>query len=69
VRERTKEIILSRKKVENLLKKVITAQEEERKRVARGLHDETMQALSAMLMKIEVCRLYREAPSVEKRRR
>jgi len=66
VSERTKEIMLSRKKVENLLKKVITAQEEERKRVARGLHDETMQALSAMLMKIEVCRLYREAPSVEK---
>ncbi|MDH4233350.1 MAG: cache domain-containing protein [Nitrospirota bacterium] len=66
VSERTKEIILSRKKVENLLRKVITAQEEERKRVARGLHDETMQALSAMLMKIEMCRLYRETPSAEK---
>ncbi len=65
VGERTREINQSRKKVEKLLKKVITAQEEERKRVARGLHDQTMQSLSAILMKIETCKLYGEPSSVE----
>ncbi len=64
--ERTREIRQSRNKVEKLLKKVITAQEEERKRVARGLHDQTMQSLSATLMKIEMCKLYGESPPMEK---
>lgn len=36
-----------------LLQKVITAQEEERKRVARELHDETSQALTALLYEVE----------------
>ncbi|OFV81146.1 MAG: hypothetical protein A2W26_03150 [Acidobacteria bacterium RBG_16_64_8] len=36
-----------------LLKKVITAQEEERKRVARELHDETSQASAALLLSID----------------
>lgn len=63
--ERTREINQSRKKVEKLLNKVITTQEEERKRVARGLHDQTMQSLSAILMKIEMCKLYGEPSSVE----
>jgi signal transduction histidine kinase len=36
-----------------LLRKVITAQEDERKRVARELHDETTQALAVLLMRIE----------------
>lgn len=64
--ERTMEIRQSRNKVEKLLKKVITAQEEERKRIARGLHDETMQSLSAVLMKIDMCKLLDEPPSQEK---
>ena len=55
--ERTKEIRESQKKVENLLKKVIAAQEEERKRISRGLHDDTMQSLSAILMKLDMCKL------------
>jgi len=57
VAERTKEITESQKKVENLLKKVIAAQEEERKRISRGLHDDTMQSMSAILMKLEMCKL------------
>jgi PAS domain S-box-containing protein len=36
-----------------LLKKVITAQEEERKRIARDLHDDTSQALTALLYATE----------------
>lgn len=55
--ERTREIKESQKKVEMLLKKVISVQEEERKRIARGLHDETMQSLSAILMRLDMCKL------------
>ncbi|MBI4690646.1 MAG: HAMP domain-containing protein [Nitrospirae bacterium] len=58
--ERTKQIRSSQKKVETLFKKVISGQEEERKRIARGLHDETMQELSALLMKINMCKAYPE---------
>jgi signal transduction histidine kinase len=36
-----------------LLERIIDAQEEERKRVARELHDETGQALTALLMSLE----------------
>lgn len=36
-----------------LLEKVITAQEEERKRIARDLHDDTSQALSALIYSLE----------------
>ncbi len=38
---------------QQLLKHVITAQEEERKRVARELHDETGQGLTALLLSLE----------------
>ena len=37
-----------------LLRKVITAQEEERKRIARELHDETCQTITALKMKLDV---------------
>lgn len=60
VKERTRELEVLyhelRQKEEmrgELLKKVITAQEEERKRIARELHDEISQALAALLLTIE----------------
>ena len=37
----------------HLLRKVISAQEEERKRIARELHDETSQALTALAVRLE----------------
>jgi len=58
VRERTHQ--LEEKQVVNatLLRKLITSQEDERKRIARELHDESLQTLSALLMNIEMCRLH-----------
>ena len=66
VKERTTQIKESRKRVGNLLKKVISTQEEERKRIARELHDDTLQDLSAILMRIDMCRLYPEKVTPEK---
>jgi signal transduction histidine kinase len=66
VLERTKRIKESHEKVENLLKKVMSVQEEERKRIARGLHDDTMQSLSALLMKMKMFKAYPEQISVGK---
>ena len=57
VRERTKQINNSQEQIKMLLKKVMSTQEDERKRIARELHDETVQELSAILMKIELCKL------------
>lgn len=60
VRQRTQEletlnVQLQREERERrqLLERVITAQEEERKRVARELHDETGQALTSLLMSLD----------------
>jgi len=64
--ERTRQIRESRKKVENLLKKIISVQEEERRRIARELHDDTIQNLSAVLMKVDMCKLYPENITIAK---
>jgi two-component system sensor histidine kinase UhpB len=60
VKERTQELetlYVELRREENerrqLLERVINVQEEERKRVARELHDETGQALTALLMSLE----------------
>ncbi|HXX58824.1 MAG TPA: cache domain-containing protein [Thermodesulfovibrionales bacterium] len=66
VRERTAQIRESRKRIQNLLKKIISTQEDERKRIARELHDLTIQELSAILMRVDICKLYPENLTVEK---
>ena len=60
VEERTRDLNLANEALRErelargeLLRKVITAQEDERKRVARELHDETTQALAALLMRVD----------------
>ena len=50
---RTKALAQSRRKLAMVLQKVITAQEEERKRIARELHDDTSQSLNAILMSLD----------------
>jgi signal transduction histidine kinase len=50
-----------------LLRKVITAQEEERKRLARELHDETCQKLAALGIRLETA-LGAESPEVLRER-
>ncbi len=66
VRERTQQINESQKRAEVLLQKIISTQEEERKRIGRELHDDTLQELSAALMRIDLCRLHPEEVSLEK---
>jgi len=63
---RTKEIRESRKMVRSLLNNAISSQEDERKRVARELHDTLLQDISAFLIQLDICRLHPELISVEK---
>lgn len=63
---RTDQIRRSQRKVEHLLKKVISSQEDERKRIARGLHDEILQDLAAFLIKLDICGLRPEQITKEK---
>lgn len=58
VADRTQQINDNRKKIKDLLKKVITSQEEERKRIAREFHDVIMQDLAASLIQIDLIRQY-----------
>ncbi|HEX9021492.1 MAG TPA: ATP-binding protein [Nitrospirota bacterium] len=66
VKRRTRQ--LEEKQLANtkLLKQLTTSQESERKRIARELHDESLQTLSAILMNIEMCRLHPELITSEK---
>jgi signal transduction histidine kinase len=50
-----------------LLEKVITAQEDERKRVARELHDETSQALTSLIVGMKVLESVADMPEVKEK--
>jgi signal transduction histidine kinase len=54
---RTEEMRASRQMAEHLLKKAISSQEDERRRVARDLHDTILQDISAFLIKLDIWRL------------
>jgi len=57
---RTKEAIQSQ-----LLEKLITAQEEERKRIARELHDDTSQSLTSLMVGLKVLSSLRSPAEIE----
>ncbi len=63
---RTKQIRESGHKIEHLLKKVISSQEDERRRIARGLHDTILQDTSAFLIKLDICRVHPDLITVDK---
>lgn len=63
---RTSQIRESRHKVQSLLQKVISTQEEERKRIARQLHDEILQDISALLINLDICRVRPEDFSAQR---
>ncbi len=65
VAERTQQIGESRQKVQHLLKKIISSQEDERRRVARDLHDTVLQDVLAFLIKLDVCKLRLDLVSVQ----
>ncbi len=64
VQERTEELELSRKKLAGLYRKNISVQEEERKRIARELHDETSQSLNAILISLDTLNMVQDQGDV-----
>ncbi len=58
------------KSLQSLLRKTLAAQEEERRRISRELHDETSQVLSALMMNIDLLetQLEAQAPAEERSR-
>jgi signal transduction histidine kinase len=65
VMKRTQQIRESRQKVQHLLKKIISSQEDERRRIARGLHDTILQDMLAFLIKLDVYKARPDLVSVE----
>ncbi len=55
--KRTKEIQQRKQQLASLLDQFIGAQEEERKRIARELHDETSQSLAALGMSLDISKM------------
>ncbi len=66
VAKRTEQIRKSQEKVESLLKKIFSTEEEERKRIARALHDEALQDMSAILINLDI---YKARPESFSRQR
>lgn len=59
--QRVQEILRTRAELQSLSQRLVVAQEEERRRVARELHDEVAQAISAVL--VELGRLENRLPA------
>jgi len=66
VAKRTQQIREKREKIEDLLKKIISSQEDERRRIARDLHDTILQDTAAFLIKLDICKLQPDRITVEK---
>jgi signal transduction histidine kinase len=66
VATRTEQIRKSQKTVEGLLKKIFTAEDEERKRIARLLHDEALQDISAILINLDIYKARPETFNVQR---
>jgi signal transduction histidine kinase len=50
--QKNRELAARERELANLSKKLITAQDEERRRIARGLHDELIQSLAAVKLRL-----------------
>ncbi|HKN19289.1 MAG TPA: ATP-binding protein, partial [Dissulfurispiraceae bacterium] len=66
VAKRTEQIRKSQEKVESLLKKIFSTEEEERKRIARALHDEALQDMSAVLINLDIYKARPESFSMQR---